>query len=58
MVCAFCGSTTAKISFRSALADGGLVRIPTCAVDETWVEETFSRPLSMRQLISMAKAVQ
>lgn len=56
--CAFCGSDTANLKTRMANTEvGGLVKLWTCPVDEVAVDDSYSFPLTMRQLINMQKAV-
>lgn len=57
MKCAFCGSGESNVSQKSVLAEGGLVKMPVCPVDEIFAEESFGRPLTMNQLIGMQRAV-
>lgn len=58
MKCAFCESDKDNVKMGNALAEvGGLVRLPACPVDQTWLADTFSNPLSTTQLVRMQKAV-
>lgn len=58
MRCAFCGSGEDNVKTRMANAEvGGLVKLPVCPVDETYIDDTFSTPLTMRQLANMQRAV-
>lgn len=57
MRCAFCGSDQSNVKMSSALAEGGLVKMPVCPVDETYLSDTFSAPLTNTQLIRMQRAL-
>lgn len=58
MQCAFCGSVEDNVKMRMANMDeGGLIKLPVCPVDEMAVEDSFSFPLTMRQLINMQRKV-
>lgn len=57
MKCAFCGSGESNVKTRLANAEGGLVKLPVCPVDETFIDDTFSQPLSFTRLVGMQKAV-
>lgn len=55
MRCVYCSSESTQMKL--ANAEGGLVRLPVCNIDEIWLEETFDRPLTLEQLIGMQKEV-
>jgi hypothetical protein len=55
MKCVFCGNGDAN--FKSALAEGGLVKLPVCSKDESFVTESYDNPFSMKSIIGFQKEV-